>query len=126
MQSPTHMLPGESTTICQERKVGSALTFSAEKSLFHMSLAASYQNSPGMICESRKEVNVSVSSLGRERLFNQLARNWRQSSADCWLWQIICAVMKKQMAPVPNFMLLHQSKSQTVTADSSLLFSREM
>lgn len=74
----------------------SALPFSAKKPLPHMHLTASYQNSPGMIRGSGEEVNESVSSPGRERLFNQLARNWRHSSADCWLWQLICAVMKKK------------------------------
>lgn len=63
--------------------MGSGVPFGAKKSLPHAHLTASYQNSPGMIRGSREEVNESVSSPGREKLFNRLARNWRHSSADC-------------------------------------------
>lgn len=67
----SHRLAGESTIVCQEMKMGSALPFSAKKSLLHMHLTASYQNSPEMIHGSREEVDESVSSLRRERPISQ-------------------------------------------------------
>jgi len=52
----SHTLAGESTMVCQGKKMGSALPFSAKKSLPHMHLTTSCQSSPGEIHGSRGEV----------------------------------------------------------------------
>lgn len=48
--------------------MGSDHLFSEKKSLPHMYLTASYQNSPGMIAGSREEVNEGSQSRKKETI----------------------------------------------------------